>query len=163
LKIPSHSLIAISFIFTANAYAVEPTSEPIAKFYYSIPLGHSSQKYLTPRFGFQLDYTNRFTGKNNVGASFQSRKPLLQMQFNQRGFQNMQLYGLNVAERKLIYNIDDGTSTATTDINWGVVLAGVALGGAIIVTKDVAESIADKVEEIPADIIEDLLDGNNDN
>jgi len=132
--------IFIGLSLNTNVYAIDPVLEPIAKLYVSIPLGQNKHhKRSTPRFGFQLDYTRTQPSENSIALHAVSKVSLLDLRYNHVGSPDMRIYGMNVTKHNYIYHANEDASTSESDINWGLLGIGVAIGVAGVVYKGTSD------------------------
>ena len=86
------------FIFTSNAWAVEPINEQQALFYYQIPFGGVKKIDNTHKFGFRIDRVtiDRSTGQYSDSLTFNDlmkRAASLDLQMGHQGIAAFKMHG----------------------------------------------------------------------
>lgn len=125
-------------LLAAPSLASDPSSEPMAMFYWNKALGGSARSAQNvPAYGFAVSQsavnTENTHSVGNPLAFLQGGRPAyVDMRFNDSGLQSLYVNGLNSLERKTVYNAAEGGAGTEVQINWGAVITGVIVGAVVL-------------------------------
>lgn len=125
-------LLLLAALFTPPAAFGDDLSQPVtAMFYWQKPLDAMEKKDSPSALGFRLD---RAPTTSNVVF----RKPLLDLRFNERGYQSFLFRG------SVLHQNQPASGGPAPETNWWVI-GGIAVGAAVLIHEDNKSDRCDQI------------------